>query len=225
MKKTVVITGAAKGIGFETARQLHEKGFDVVLTARDAAKGHAAAQQIGCRFVQLDVTDTQSITAATEILRHKVKQVDVLINNAAVLHRRDTLEQADYTLIEHTLMSNVAGPFMLVQALLPLMKNGSRIINISSGGGQLSTPAGGWSPVYCISKTAINGLTHQLATLLEPRDISVVAMDPGWVQTDMGGTSAPRTVQQGADTAVWLAADAPAELTDVFVRDRKVVEW
>lgn len=225
MKKTVVITGAAKGIGFETARQLHEKGFDVILTARDAAKGSAAAQQIGCRFVLLDVTDTRSISDAAEVMKHKVKKVDVLINNAAVLHRSDTLEQADYTLIEHTLMSNVAGPFMLVQALLPLMHKGSRVINVSSSGGQLGSPAGGWSPVYCISKTALNGLTHQLAALLGPQGISVVAMDPGWVQTDMGGTAAPRTVQQGADTAVWLASEAPAELTDVFVRDRMVVDW
>jgi NAD(P)-dependent dehydrogenase (short-subunit alcohol dehydrogenase family) len=98
-----------------------------------------------------------------------------------------------------------------------------RIVNVSSSGGQLHDGADGWSPVYCISKTALNGVTSQLAAAL-PK-FAVNSICPGWVRTDMGGANATRSVEQGADGIVWLAAEAPQNLTGKFLQDRKVIPW
>jgi NAD(P)-dependent dehydrogenase (short-subunit alcohol dehydrogenase family) len=98
-----------------------------------------------------------------------------------------------------------------------------RVINVSSGGGQLTGGADGWAPGYCISKTALNGVTSQLAAALPKFAVNSVC--PGWVQTDMGGENATRSVGQGADTIVWLATDAPQNLTGKFLRDRKEIPW
>jgi NAD(P)-dependent dehydrogenase (short-subunit alcohol dehydrogenase family) len=98
-----------------------------------------------------------------------------------------------------------------------------RVIDVSSGGGQLTGGADGWSPAYCISKTALNGVTSQLATALPKFAVNSVC--PGWVRTDMGGQGATRSVEEGADTIVWLATDAPQELTGKFLRDRREIPW
>jgi NAD(P)-dependent dehydrogenase (short-subunit alcohol dehydrogenase family) len=97
------------------------------------------------------------------------------------------------------------------------------VINVCSGGGQLTGGADGWSPAYCISKTALNSVTSQLATALPKFAVNSVC--PGWVRTDMGGQGATRSVEEGADTIVWLAADAPQKLTRKFLRDRKEIPW
>ena len=97
------------------------------------------------------------------------------------------------------------------------------MINVSSGGGQLTDGADGWAPAYCISKTALNGVTSQLAAALPKFAINSVC--PGWVRTDMGGANASRSVEQGADTIIWLATDAPQNLSGKFFRDRKEIPW
>lgn len=222
-KTSVLVTGASKGIGLEIARQLAERGCTVWLTARDATRGEKAARDLAgdVRFLQLDVSDPASVNAASE----QVSSLDVLVNNAAVLldEGSDVLNlSAD--VIRATLDANTLGPLMVAQAFVPHLRKSKqpRIINISSGGGQLSDPST-WAPAYCLSKTALNSVTALLSAALP--EFAINSVCPGWVRTDMGGSAAPRSVQQGADTPVWLALDAPQSLTGRFLRDREVIPW
>jgi NAD(P)-dependent dehydrogenase (short-subunit alcohol dehydrogenase family) len=112
----------------------------------------------------------------------------------------------------------------MAQAFAPMMSRGGRIVNVSSGGGQLSTPST-WSPAYCISKTALNAITVQLAEALKARGIAVNAVCPGWVRTDMGGPGAPRNLAEGADSILWLVLKATPDLTGGFWRDGKRIPW
>jgi NAD(P)-dependent dehydrogenase (short-subunit alcohol dehydrogenase family) len=123
------------------------------------------------------------------------------------------------------LHTNTLGPLLVSQAFVPFLKKSDapRIVNVSSGGGQLTDGADGWAPAYCISKTALNGVTVQLAAALPKFAVNSVC--PGWVRTDMGGSNASRSVAEGASGIVWLAADAPQSLTARFLRDRKVIAW
>jgi NAD(P)-dependent dehydrogenase (short-subunit alcohol dehydrogenase family) len=222
-RTSVLVTGANKGIGLEIARQLTERGCTVWLTARDSERGQKAARGLpgDVRFLQLDVSEPSSISAASE----QVCNLDVLVNNAAVLldEGSDVLKlSAD--VIRATLDANTLGPLMVAQAFVPHLRNSKRprIINISSGGGQLSDPST-WAPAYCLSKTALNGVTALLSAALP--EFAVNSVCPGWVRTDMGGSAAPRSIEQGADTPVWLALDAPQSLTGKFLRDREVIPW
>lgn len=222
-KTSVLVTGAGKGIGLETARQLAERGCAVWLSARDAKRGEKAARSLpgDVHFLQMDVTDPSSIEAAVK----QISRLDVLVNNAAVLldESADVLNlSAD--LVRATLDTNTLAPLMVAQAFVPKLRKSKqpRIINISSGGGQLSEPST-WAPAYCLSKTALNGVTAILSAALP--DFAVNSVCPGWVRTDMGGSTAPRSVQEGADTPVWLALEAPQSLTGKFLRDREVIPW
>lgn len=228
--RTIVITGANKGIGFEVARQLAKLQHTVVLGVRDSAKGREAVgrlkeEGLDGHFLLLDVSDEASIKQAAQQVKNQFGKVDVLINNAAVLLREDhSLSEGTAEVFHRTMRTNVFGPVQMVRHFLSLIPSGGRIINTSSGGGSMTDPVGGWSPVYCISKSSLNAITRHLAYEFSSRNISVNAYCPGWVRTDMGGKSAPRTVQQGADTAVWLATAKISE-TGKFFRDRKVILW
>jgi NAD(P)-dependent dehydrogenase (short-subunit alcohol dehydrogenase family) len=173
----------------------------------------------------LDVADPISIEQAAAYVKSEWGQLDVLINNAAVLLKEDqSLASGVADVFHKTMHTNVFGPVAVTRALLPLMPAGARIIMTSSGGGSMTDPVGGWSPVYCVSKSSLNAATRHLAYELASRNISVNAYCPGWVRTDMGGKSAPRSVEQGADTAVWLATTNPIP-TGRFFRDRKEIPW
>ncbi|HRJ31589.1 MAG TPA: SDR family oxidoreductase [Cyclobacteriaceae bacterium] len=228
--RTIVITGANKGIGFEVAHQLAKLQHTVVLGVRDSAKGREAVDRLkeeglDGHFLLLDVSDEASIKQAAQQVKNQFGKVDVLINNAAVLLREDhSLSEGTAEVFHRTMRTNVFGPVQMVRHFLSLIPSGGRIINTSSGGGSMTDPVGGWSSVYCISKSSLNAITRHLAYELSSRNISVNAYCPGWVRTDMGGKSAPRTVQQGADTAVWLATAKISE-TGKFFRDRKVIPW
>lgn len=222
-KTSVLITGAGKGIGLEIARQLADRDCTVWLTARDARRGEKAARSLpgDVRFLRMDVSDQASIKAAAE----QVSSLDVLVNNAAVLFDGDAdLPNLSPKIVRETLESNTLAPLFVAQAFIPQLRKSKRprIINLSSGGGQLSEPST-WAPAYCISKTALNGVTASLSAALPKFAVNSVC--PGWVRTDMGGSAAPRSVQQGADTPVWLALDAPQTLTGKFLRDREVIPW
>jgi NAD(P)-dependent dehydrogenase (short-subunit alcohol dehydrogenase family) len=122
--------------------------------------------------------------------------------------------------------TNTIGALLMTQTFLPLLRKSpsARIINVSSGAGQLSD-MDTWAPAYSISKTALNGVTGQFAAALKDSNIVVNAVCPGWVRTDMGGNEAPRSVEEGADTIVWLATEAPVSLTGQFIKDRKAISW
>ena len=229
--KTALITGANKGIGREVARQLAAKGFHVFVGARNAKAGRKAAEEIAKKsgkatFLEIDVADNDSVTTTAREFSNIEDHLDVLVNNAGIIVDGDNaiLEISD-ELLRKTLETNTLGALRVTRAFLPLLSKSKspRVINVSSGGGQLTGGADGWSPAYCISKTALNGVTSQLATAVP--EFAVNSVCPGWVRTDMGGQGATRSVEEGADTIVWLAADAPQKLTGKFLRDRKEIPW
>jgi NAD(P)-dependent dehydrogenase (short-subunit alcohol dehydrogenase family) len=229
--KTALVTGANKGIGYEVACQLAGKGFQVFVGARNRKAGLKAVDEIvkdggQAKFLEIDVADNESVTAAAREFARVADHLDVLVNNAGIIVDGDDaiLEISD-ELLRKTLETNTLGALRVTRAFVPLLRKSKapRVINVSSGGGQLTGGADGWSPAYCISKTALNSVTAQLATALPKFAVNSVC--PGWVRTDMGGQGASRSVEEGADTIVWLAADAPHKLTGKFLRDRKEIPW
>ena len=117
------------------------------------------------------------------------------------------------------------GPLRVTKDFLPFIPSGGRVIMISSGGGSMTDEVGGWWPAYCVSKSLLNAITRHLAYELSEKNISVNAVCPGWVKTEMGGRGAPRSVERGAETITWLATEAPLKLTGKFFRDRKEIPW
>src|SRR5574338_588255 len=229
--KTALVTGANKGIGHEVARQLAAKGFHVFVGARNPKAGRKAADKIASQgskatFLEIDVNDTASVKNAAREFSRIEDHLDVLVNNAAIIIDGDNaiLEISD-ELFRKTLETNTLGALRVTRAFLPLLRNSKapRVINISSSGGQLGGGADGWAPASCISKTALNGVTVELAAALP--EFAVNSVCPGWVRTEMGGENATRSVEEGADTIVWLAADAPQNLSGKFLRDRKEIPW
>jgi NAD(P)-dependent dehydrogenase (short-subunit alcohol dehydrogenase family) len=229
-QKTALITGANKGIGFEVTRELARLGLRVFLGARNAEAGRAAVEKLRSAgdviFLEIDISNQESIDAATADLGRQTDCLDVLVNNAGILLDEDeNALSITPEIFETTLRTNTLGPWLVTQAFVPLLKKSGapRVVNVSSGGGQLDGGADGWAPAYCVSKTALNGVTVQLAAALPKFAVNSVC--PGWVRTDMGGENATRSVAEGAATIVWLATDAPHDLTGKFVKDRKVIPW
>jgi NAD(P)-dependent dehydrogenase (short-subunit alcohol dehydrogenase family) len=232
-ERIAVVTGANRGIGLETARQLAKLGLQVVLTSRDADKGRQAASQLrelglAVDALQLDVTDRTSCEAARDWLGKRFERIDALVNNAGVLIDPKGASVLDLPgdVLRRTLETNLFGALNVTQALTPLLRNGrnARVVNLSSGLGQLADMQAG-TPAYRMSKTALNALTRILAVELAPRGIKVNAMCPGWVRTEMGGQQAERSVEQGADTAVWLATLPDDGPSGGFFRDRQPIPW
>jgi NAD(P)-dependent dehydrogenase (short-subunit alcohol dehydrogenase family) len=227
----IVVTGGNRGIGFEICRQLTAREARVVLTARKRTAGEAAVKKLAggkhaAAFHPLDVTDGKSIERLSEFLKETYGHIDVLINNAGIIAEGEAPAlKVDLATVRETLETNALGPLHLAQNLVPLLKSGSspRIVNMSSGMGALADNYGGHA-AYRMSKTLLNAVTAILAAELAGT-IAVNSVCPGWVKTDMGGRNATRDVAEGADTAVWLALDAPATLTGKFVRDHKVIPW
>ena len=228
--KTILITGANKGIGFETARQLLREGHRVIISGRDPARLEQAALRLKeeggvVESLLMDVSNPASIAEAAEHFKSQQVRLDVLINNAAVLFKSDKrLERDEERILQETMLTNGYGPLRVIRAFLAGMNRSGRIINVSSGGGSMTDPVGGWSPAYCVSKSFLNAVTRHLANELEESGISVNAVCPGWVKTDMGGKSAPLSVKQGVDTLVWMAT-VEGLPSGRFFRERKVIPW
>lgn len=228
--KTVLITGANRGIGFETARQLAHRGYHVVLGTRSKDQGEKARSELGSggkvSILVLDVSDSRSIGDAAAGFA-SVGTLDVLINNAGIYPDEGvSIMTISREAMTGTLQTNTLGPLEMTQRFLPYLRKApeGRVINVSSGLGQLDGLSAS-GPSYGLSKLALNGITIMLAQALREFGIAVNSMCPGWVKTDMGGSGAPRSVSQGADTAVWLAAEADQKLTGKFFRDRKEIPW
>lgn len=227
-----IVTGGNRGIGLEVCRQLAASGRRVVLGSRDAAMGEAAARSLTAQGLDvephpLDVTDEESVRALVHHVEHAHDGADVLVNNAGILLDEDgEVLDVDVQHFRDCMETNVYGPLRLAQALMPGMnaRGHGRVVNVSSGAGRISTMSD-YAPPYSLSKAALNALTRLLASAARGRDVLVNAVDPGWVRTDMGGRSAPRSVADGADTIVWCATLPSGGPSGRFFHDRREVAW
>lgn len=229
-----LVTGANRGIGKEVARQLADRGYEVLLSARDGEQAAAAARELSgatgaiVQALTLDVSDTASIAAVAEQVRAEPGRLDVLVNNAGIGSDFGVAGVApDFDAIGRALDTNFYGAYRLSVALLELLRASAhpRIVNVSSGMGGVAE-MGGWSPGYRVSKAAMNAMTRILSSELDDAGFLVNSACPGFVNTDMGGPmGATKSVQDGAAGIVWLATLPDDGPTGGFFRDGKRVAF
>ena len=242
-KKVALISGANKGIGFETARQLGKLGYVILLGSRDALKGEVAARQlrgegIDARVVKLDVNRQSDIDAAMKCVEKDFGHLDVLVNNAGVMLEKgwtqNTTSETKLENLRATFEANVFAVVSLTTALLPMLKkaHAARIVNVSSILGSISMQATPGSPTYTTklfaynaSKAALNMFTIHLAHELRKTKIKVNSAHPGWVKTDLGGSSAPMSAVDGAKTEVMLATLPEDGPTGGFFHMGEAIAW
>ena len=230
-KRVAPVTGANRGLGFETCRQLAQLGLTVILSAGDVTEGEIAAKQLIERgldviFYELDVLNQSHMNRIIRQIEQRFGRLDVLVNNAAILY--DTWQSAvnaELEIVNQALASNLFGPWKLSQLCIPLMKrnNYGRIVNVSSGAGSLHYMGSG-SPAYSVSKAALNAFSRILAADLHGTGILVNSVDPGWVATDMGGRGG-RPVEDGAKGIVWAATLPDNGPSGGFFFDGKHAPW
>jgi NAD(P)-dependent dehydrogenase (short-subunit alcohol dehydrogenase family) len=233
-RPVALVTGANRGIGLEVSRQLAERGYDVLLSARVREKAVAAAASIGreapgrLRPLQLDVADEDSIRRAAEEIGREPGRLDVLVNNAGIgTDWGVSGTSPDFGAVDRALQTNFIGAYRTVVALLELLRRSDhpRIVNVSSGMGGVSE-MGGWSPGYRVSKAALNAMTRILATELKDDGFLVNSACPGFVNTDMGGQfGAKKSVRDGAAGIVWLATLPDDGPTGGFFRDSQPISF
>lgn len=233
LKKIAIVTGGSRGIGKEIARQLLKEGLFVVIGARDEARYAKALKELerDSREVAaypLDVADTKSVRRFVDEVEKRHGRPAVLVNNAGVFPESwdAKVEDTPTSLWRETFETNLFGAVRMCREVLPHMKRlrYGRIVNVSSGMGQMQKMGAG-SPAYRASKAALNALTATLAAEVEGSGILVNSLSPGWVRTDMGGADAPRSAEEGADTAVWLCLLPSNGPSGQFFRDRKQIPW
>jgi NAD(P)-dependent dehydrogenase (short-subunit alcohol dehydrogenase family) len=231
--RVALVTGANRGIGLETSRLLLGDGLTVVMTGRDQRALERARRDLPERLrqravaVRMDVNDVASIVEAHGAVTERVGSVDVLVNNAAVLlHENDDVLSIPASAYRETFDTNFFGVIEVCRVFGPDMIRAGwgRIVNVSSGAGQLSRMSD-YAPAYSMSKAALNAFTRMLAYTYRDRGVLVNAADPGWVRTDMGGPDAPKSPEQGAATIVWLATLPDDGPTGGFFRDRRPIDW
>jgi NAD(P)-dependent dehydrogenase (short-subunit alcohol dehydrogenase family) len=227
--RVALVSGGNRGIGLEVCRQLDERGYTVVMGSRDGEKGRIAAEGLECNVIpqQLDVADAGSVDRMAAFIEEEFGQLDILVNNAGISNDEGQRGvDADLDRVKESLEANLFGAWRLCEMAIPLMRrNGyGRIVNVSTGLAALEDMGGG-SPGYRVSKTALNALTRILASELRGSGILVNAVNPGWVQTDMGGSGATRSVEEGAEALVWAATLPNSGPTGGFFQDRRPVPW
>jgi NAD(P)-dependent dehydrogenase (short-subunit alcohol dehydrogenase family) len=241
-KKVALITGANKGLGLEMARQLGKAGVTVVLGARDAEKGEAAAEKLrgeglDAQFLKLDVTNNEDRASAVKFLDRKFGHLDILINNAGIAGESLGTGKVSTTtpnVIHRVFETNFFSPIALTQAMLPLLEKSEagRIVNMSSILGSQTMHADPKSPIYDkkslsydASKAALNSFTIHLAYELKDTKIKVNSAHPGWVKTDMGTDAAPMEIPDGAKTGVQLALLGEDGPTGGYFHLGKTLPW
>ena len=244
MPKIALITGANRGLGFETARQLGRRGITTIVGARDAAKGEQAAERlreegIDAHAVELDVTSGESVRAAAEHIRSEHGTLDILVNNAGILPEAaaETADPMNVDLFRVTYETNVFGPVTVIREFLPLLRRSeaARIVNVSTTMGSLADQTDPTSPYYALdvpayrtSKLALNGITVALAKELVDTPIKVNAICPGWVQTDLAPGNrehAPDTPEEGSRVVVEMATLPDNGPSGHFVDREGAVPW
>ncbi|HZB10581.1 MAG TPA: SDR family oxidoreductase [Rubrobacter sp.] len=228
-ERLALVSGGNRGIGLEVCRQLVERSYSVVMGSRDEEQGRTAAARLpdGVIVRQLDVADPESVDRLSRSIEEEFGRLDILVNNAAISNDEGQRGvDADLDRVKESLEANLLGAWRLCEMAIPLMRrNGyGRIVNVSTGLAALEDMGGG-SPGYRVSKTALNALTRILASELRGSGILVNAVNPGWVQTDMGGSGATRSVEEGAEALVWAATLPNSGPTGGFFRDRRPVPW
>jgi NAD(P)-dependent dehydrogenase (short-subunit alcohol dehydrogenase family) len=220
---TTLLTGANKGLGYETARRLIAEGHTVWMGARDALRGQRAAEALGGRFVPLDVTSDTSVAAAAETVA-AAGGLDVLINNAGItgVHSKpEELTAADALAVYDT---NVVSIVRMTSAFVPLLRRSDAptIVNVTSGLGSFAAVSDPESiastitaPLYCSSKSAVTMLTVQYAKAFP--EMCINAADPGYTATDLNGNRGTQTVQEGTDAIVELATRGADGPTGTFI--------
>lgn len=244
MNKVALITGANKGLGFETARQLGKKGIKVLIASRNKDKGLEAVQKLkddghSAEFIQLEVNNASDVQAAKQHIESTYGKLDILVNNAGIIHQNEswgenTSETVSVDTLKSTFDVNFFGLVNLTQILLPLLKksDAGRIVNVSSVLGSntvhsdTSSPWYGVKPfAYNASKAALNSFTIHLAAALAETNIKVNSAHPGWVKTDLGTDAAPMDVTDGAKTSVFLSLAEKTRFTGKFIHDGDEVAW
>lgn len=231
-QRVALVTGGNRGIGHEICRQLAKVGLQVILGSRDPVRGLTAAgpmisEGLSVEARQLDVASTQSINDCMNWIRRDIGRLDVLVNNAGIMVEEEDLDaESELEIVRDTMQTNVYGPLLLSRLAIPIMKSRryGRIVNLSSGMGSLSEMGVGYTG-YRMSKAALNVVTRIIASETQGMGILVNSVDPGWVQTAMGGRGATRNVYKGAETPVWLATLPDGGPTGGFFRDRKPIAW
>jgi NAD(P)-dependent dehydrogenase (short-subunit alcohol dehydrogenase family) len=227
-----LVTGANRGMGLETSRQLLSRGLSVAMAGRDDRATERARRSLGdlsqhAIAVRMDMADAASVRAARDIIIDRLGHVEVIVNNAAVLLGENSAV-LDIPADEYrsTFETNLLGAIEVCRVFVPWMaeRGYGRVVNVSSGAGQLASVST-YAPAYSLSKAALNKFTRMLAATYEGRGVLVNAVDPGWVRTDMGGPSAPRSLEQGVETTVWLATLPDNGPTGGFFRDRRQIPW
>ncbi|GAB2819647.1 SDR family NAD(P)-dependent oxidoreductase [Actinocorallia aurea] len=228
-----LITGASRGIGYETARGLLARGVEVVIGARDEAKGQKAAADLGAGFVMLDVTSPVSVAAAADTIAREHGGLDVLVNNAGILRMENAPSQVPLDGLRETFETNVFGLVSVTNAMLPLLRSSAagRIINLSSELGSMSRMSDPDHPYYGFnllsynaSKAAVNMITVSYAKELADTSVRVNAVNPGYCATDLHGLPGPRTAAEGAAIAIALALD-PEAPNGAHLEDAGAVPW
>jgi NAD(P)-dependent dehydrogenase (short-subunit alcohol dehydrogenase family) len=240
-KKIALITGANRGIGYETARQLGRKDFTVLIGVRNKTNGAAAveklkAESLNADFIVLDITDSESIKRAASEAAEKIDKLDVLVNNAGIfLDYGVPPSETDITVLRKTFDTNFFGVWEVTQAFLPLLKKSEagRIVNVSSRAASLSGVTDPHSPydqnrvpAYQASKVALNAITAQFARELRDTPIKVNSIDPGWVNSGAPGTeSAPKSVADGARIIVEMATLGADGANGGWFDDDGAITW
>lgn len=236
-RPVAIVTGANRGLGLETARQLGARGYHVIITSRDPQHGADALSALttggaSAELRRVDVTRSEDARALAKVAAETLGAIDVLVNNAGIMNESahnppesssDPLLVAPVTIME-AFNINTLGALRLTQSLAPHLRRGARIVNVSSGMGGLNEMGAGYLG-YRASKAALNALTRVMAHALEDRGVRVNAVCPGWVRTDMGGANATRSLEQGAAGIVWAATLPEDGPTGGFFRDGKPIAW
>lgn len=221
--QVALVTGASRGIGEAVAERLAALGATVYAGVRDTDGTSERSQ----RPLALDVTDEDDIVEAVDTIDDEKGRLDILVNNAGVSDDRTALEETPTGVIDETLTTNLRGPMLLTKYALPLLllRDGSRVINISTGLASLTGEMGRGMAAYRVSKVGLNGLTAYLDAEYHDQGIMANAASPGWTRTEMGGPDAERSPVEGAETPLWLARFKPGGPSGRFWRDKQVVDW